>query len=123
MGAGLNVKVTFWHQSNDTDDSIGGANITGTALATNVPARITPIMPTLQYLEQGIEVEKLFRVRAVPGTLSGVEFDRIEVTWPTDHQFYGQMLLVRGFVHDSLYKGQSRAHLEMICSRVKTSRA
>ena len=123
MTVGLNCKVTIWCMEKEPDDSVGGAMLSGTAAYTDVLARFSPQQPTVQFLEQGLETQRLWRVRIVPGTLVIYENDELELTYPTEHALYGHRFRILGRGDDSLHPGQGRAHIDLTVSRIVRSRA
>ena len=58
--AGQNLRCTIWRITESYDDSIGGAQITGTAAYSGIDIRIEeqPVQQLL--LQQGIETQKIF---------------------------------------------------------------
>lgn len=91
MSAGLNVAIDIWRMTT-TDDDVGGAVVTGTAVHSHIPARIQPHRNDLadrqSFMLQGLQVDKLFTVTVNPGTLEVFERDEIEVVAPVGHFYY-----------------------------------
>jgi hypothetical protein len=82
--------------SEDTDDVVGGAMITGTMTYPNIPARLTLRRPSQILLEQGLEVDKVGDVLIQGHSLTIYERDEIEVVWPLTHDYYGDRFRVLG---------------------------
>lgn len=118
---GLNIRVRIWNMNQSTDDDSGGAVITGTISADNLRARISARRPTQQFLEQGLEVNRLFDVIVNTQSLTVNERDEIEVTSPTTHPYYGERLRVMGIQLDSRLPG--RGHTEFTVSRIERARS
>lgn len=123
MPAGLNCLVRVWRRTADTDDSVGGAMLTGTVAYSNVVARVTPRRPNMLLLAQGIETPRMFSCRLAPGTLVVMENDEIEVINPMNHQFYGKRLQVLGVTVPSMNPAVGTSELMVDCRHVVTSHA
>jgi hypothetical protein len=94
MTAGLNLRCNIWRYTEDTDDAIGGAILTGTVVYYNVQFRLEE-QPTQQLLlQQGLETQKTFDGIISPGWLVVKERDEIEVTFPVDDLKYGQVFRI-----------------------------
>ena len=94
MVAGLNVVVLIRKISEDTDDSSGGAMITGTVVHEGVRASIHEKPEELLLLQQGLEINKVFTALCEPVTLDIDENYELEVTAPEDYYLYGKPLKV-----------------------------
>lgn len=86
--AGMNRRATIWRYSY-TDDNVGGAVSSGTALYTNVPLRMQEQPEQQLLLQQGLETQKTFTGIVIPGTLKIRERDELEVTEPFDDVYHG----------------------------------
>ena len=112
---GLNLRVTIWHISNDADDVVAGAMLTGTPAYVDVPMRLEEQRVTQVVLEQGFEVPKL--IDATTSTRVIIhERDEVEVTFPPEHRLFGQRLRVMAVQYDSLM-GRI-AHQELVLRKV-----
>lgn len=94
MTAGLTVFMRVWHLSNDSDDSIGGALITGTIIYENVPATITETGGSIIMVQQGYEVPATYKVFAKMPQGVIQELDELEITYPSNHPLYAKHLRV-----------------------------
>ncbi len=106
MPAGLNLLCSVIRITDGADDSIGGAQPSGTAAYVNVPARISARRPTQVILEQGIEVKEIFTGVLAPGSLTIRNNDQIQVTSPQTSPYYGLLFRVLGYQHSSLTDGR-----------------
>src|SRR3990167_1983263 len=89
MTAGLNYRCTVFRITQDTDDVVGGAMITGTAIYTGMEFGLEE-QPTQQLLlQQGLETVKTFDAIITPGNLVIKERDEIEITFPIEDFRYG----------------------------------
>ena len=95
MTAGLNIQIKLIRMSNNPDDRVGGAQITGSATGL-FPARLRPHPTEQLLLQQGFETVKSFTCVTVPGTTIFYERDEIEVARPKDHQYYGDRFRIVG---------------------------
>jgi hypothetical protein len=92
--AGNNVQFTIWRMSNASDDSVGGAVITGSAVYTKVQGFFQEIQSNQILLQQGLETLETFKARIIPGTLVIYRRDEVEITKPLDHPRYGERFRV-----------------------------
>jgi len=94
MVAGANVFILIRKISEDSDDSSGGAMITGTVVHERVGARIQQDPEELLLLQQGMEINKVFKALCNPVTLDIDENYEVEVTAPPNYYLYGKPLKV-----------------------------
>lgn len=118
MIPGAILTARIWRMLPGTDDSVGGAMITGTPVYT-VPFAIAARRPSQESLEQGLEVRKIF-----DGTtrLCGVtlyERDEVEVTCPPNHPYYGLRFRITG-VQPSKRRNGAEQHCTL--ERIERSR-
>lgn len=118
---GLNYRISIIQYSVNADDDVGGAIVTGTAVYTNVPARISARRVSQAALEQGLEVPRLFDciINGQGETIR--ERDEVEVTSPLDSPYYGQRMRILAVQRDS--RLPSKGHTEMTLSRIDRSRS
>lgn len=96
MTAGLNVKIDIWTMSQDTDDLVGGAMITGTVTYEDIRARFTMRRPSQLLLQQGLEVTKTADLLIQGRGVTVNERDEIQIVWPLDHPFFDDRFRVEG---------------------------
>lgn len=108
MTQGLNLTAQIWRMSNTTDDSVGGASITGTVVYT-VPFAISARRPSQESLEQGLEVRKIYDGTTRLCNVTLYERDEIEVTCPANHPYYGLRFRIVG-VQPSKRRGGGEQH-------------
>jgi hypothetical protein len=118
MTQGLNLRGTIWRMNQDDDDEVGGAMITGTPQAANVPMAIFSRRPTQASLEQGLEVEAIYDATVRCGVVI-YERDEVEVTCPANSPHYGLRFRVMG-VQESRRTRAGEKHLTL--SRTRQSR-
>jgi hypothetical protein len=92
--AGDNVRFRIWAYSFPSDDSVGGAQPSGTVLYDQVQGRFQANRESQLLLQQGLETVRTFSARLIPGTLVIHERDELEVVEPFDHPYHGQMFRV-----------------------------
>lgn len=95
MTAGMNIQIKLWRMANSDDDTVGGAQITGSAVGL-YPARLQSHPTEQLLLQQGLETVRTFTCTVVPGTTTFYERDEIEVTRPKDHIYYGDRFRIIG---------------------------
>jgi len=115
MTAGSNHIVTFVRYNYDPDDVIGGAKPTGTMLHQNIEVRIKAIEPTMALLEQGLETEKLFRVKI--HALDIQENDEMTVNLPINSWYYNKNFRVISTQHPSLHPSDPRHYMVLVVRR------
>jgi hypothetical protein len=76
MTAGLNIQIKLWRMANADDDSVGGAQITGSPIGL-YPARLQANPTEQLLLQQGLETVRTFTCVTVPGTTTFYERDEI----------------------------------------------
>jgi hypothetical protein len=96
--AGDNVRFSVWRMStlSGTDDVVGGAVITGSIVYDQVQGRMQAQPSQQLLLQQGLETERTFSARVIPGTLTIYERDELEVVEPFDHPYHGLRFRVIG---------------------------
>ena len=102
-----------------TDDSVGGAMITGTPVYSNLPVAISSRRPTQASLEQGLEVEAIYDLTARQCNAIIYERDEVEVTCPTNHPYYGLRFRIIG-VQPPKWHREGAQHCTL--SRIRQSR-
>jgi len=102
MVAGMNSRVRIYRMSNISDDTVGGARVSGTVLHDYVRARIEANPEEQILLQQGLEAPRTFNALIVPGTLDIRERDEVEVMKPVDHIYYGERFRVVGIQFSSM---------------------
>lgn len=115
MTAGLNIKVAVWRMVQQTDDEIGGAMLSGTLVYNNEPARIEPNRPSVLLLDQGLDVDESFQMIWHPHDVR--ERDEIEVTWPSQHRFYGKRLRISSLQNTAMNPLDSRDYMVVTLRR------
>lgn len=118
MTQGLILKSTIWRMNQAADDSGGGAVITGTPVANNLPTALFSQRPTQLSLEQGLEVPALFDATVKCG-VTIYERDELEVTCPSDSPHYGLRFRILG-VQEPKRRRAAEKHLTL--SRIRRSR-
>lgn len=121
MVAGLNIQVDVWRMTNDPDDSVGGALITGTVVYENLHSAISPRRPTQAALEAGLEVDAIYDFTARLRNITLHERDEVEVVCPADHVLYGLRFRIVG-VQPSRRHGRL-GHQHATLSRIRESRS
>lgn len=120
--AGMNVKLRFWRMSNNPDDVVGGAIITGSVTGI-YPARLRENKPSQLLLQQGLEVETIWSATVVPGTIDVRERDEVDIVEPADHPYYHMRLRVRGVAYGMLNPRDPRNHIFLTLSRSRIAHA
>ena len=121
MPAGANQIALLWRETTPLDDYIGGAVPSGTVLHDNLLVRISPKVPTMALLEQGLETVKLCDT-----TLSWIakdvqENDVLEITAPYDSQYMGNKFRVVSARLPSLRANDPRSQVQVILRRYETA--
>lgn len=123
MPAGLNLRLRVWRMTELTDDSIGGAVITGTVLYESIYGRIQPLKSTEAQVIQGLEWDRILRCEVYPNTLDIRENDEVEVIWPPQHAFLNIRFKVWKEQRDGLHPMDRRNIMELTLVRHQFSRS
>jgi len=123
MPAGLNVRIKIWRIVEQTDDEYGGAVVSGTVLHESMDARFQALKPSPLLLEQGLEVESLYRCMVRGSNLDLREYDEIEIIWPLQHKYHGDRFRIIKIQEDALHPLDRRNFAELTVSKLKYSRS
>lgn len=115
--AGESFRVDVWRISQLADDSVGGANVTGTVVYAGLPARIVTTPEEMLLVQQGLETLRTFQVRLRPGTVDVRENDEIEFTFPATGHFYGKKFRVIGVSFSGMTPHDPRGQLVLTVNR------
>lgn len=122
MTAGFDHILRVWRESYmitgvSTDDSIGGANPTGTIIYDNVEGRIFIEKPVMAILQQGLETLKIFTANVSPLAINIQENDIVDVVAPVNSFYYGDRFRVIGVRHPSLGPSDPRRYVNITMRR------
>jgi len=117
MVAGLNARARIWRMTNLADDSVGGAQISGSVIHTNVYTRLEANPEEQLLLQQGLETIRTYNALIQPGTLDIRERDEYEITAPFDHQYYGVRLRIVGVQYSSHNARDRRNYIRLSLTR------
>lgn len=123
MTAGLNVRIDVYRITEEDDDEVGGAVITGTILFDTVEARLQALKPSSLLLQQGLEVDSLFRLMAQCSDRPYQEYDEVQVIWPKQHKYFGERFRIIKVQEDALHPFDRRSFAEFTLSKMKYSRS
>jgi hypothetical protein len=123
MAAGLDIRIRVWRLTEFSDDEVGGAEISGSILFDDLDARLQALKPSPLLLQQGLEVESLFRLLVLDSSNDYREFDEVEVVWPETHKYCGDRFQIRKIQEDALHPFDRRSFVEMTVSKMKYSRS
>ena len=123
MTAGFNIKGKVWRITFPSDDSIGGAQSSGTVAYNSIDLRLHAIEPDQVFLQQGLETLRTFRGTVRDHTLTIYERDEIEIIWPTDHWYYEKRFRVDGVTHSNFHPRDARGYLILNLSRSERAHA
>jgi hypothetical protein len=118
MPGGMNSKVRIWRYDYGDDDTVGGAQPTGTVAHYNLHARVEANPEDQLLLQQGLETVRTFNALIVPGSLDVRERDELEITAPTYHPYYNVRFRIVGVQFSSMdkYNPNNYMRLSMIRS-------
>jgi len=119
--AGMNIRFDIFRIAYGSDDSVGGAVITGTCQYADVMGRLQAEEPVQLLLQQGLETPRTFTATIVPGTLDIRERDEVWVSEPHDHIYYHQYFRVVGVRYSNFTPRDPRNY--MLLSLVRSVRA
>lgn len=114
---GLNVRINILERANDPDDVIGGSVRQDVTRYADVLARISNARPSRVLVEQGYEVQHVHSIIIYPDIYPAIQEEDIVV--PTTGRWAGARFKVIGFQPSSLRPGETRAHVQLNCIRVR----
>lgn len=117
MAAGVNLVVSVWTFGYPVDDSIGGAQPTGTVSYENIMARYEPVPPTIPLLEQGVETVKLFNFFVSRADIHIKENDELQIKAPLNHEYAGQFFRVVSVRPAGFHPSDNRGSIKLITRR------
>jgi len=117
MVAGLNVFCLIRKIDYASDDSSGGAMVTGTVVHDRIKVRIQQTPEELLLLQQGLEINKTFTALCEPVTLDIDENYELEVTAPYDYYLYGKPLKVINHRPADFVSGDARNYVNLTLTR------
>lgn len=119
MTIAKNVVVRIWRIDNADDNAVGGAVVTGSVYGNyyGYAGRLEEVPAQQLLLQQGLEVDKTFRLLLWPGNLPIQERWEIEVIKPEDHIYYGERFRIRGVTFSSLTVRDPRQYMMLTLSR------
>jgi len=117
MVAGLNVIALIRKISFSTDDSSGGAMVTGTVVHRDVKVRIQQQKEEQLLLQQGLEIDKSFTALCTPVTLDIDERYELEVTAPANYYLYGKPLRITNCRPADFVPGDARNYVLLTLTR------
>jgi len=123
VASGFNIKSKVWRISFPSDDSIGGAQSSGTVAYKDIDLRLHAIEPDQVFLQQGLETLKTFRATVRNHNLLIYERDELEITWPTNHRYYGDRFRVDGVTESNFHPRDRRGYLILNLSRSERAHA
>lgn len=121
MTAGSNCRVSVWRWLFVEDDSVGGAEPTGTYVYNDMIAFLQEEKVEQVLLQQGLEVPRLFTANVVPSWYTIYERDEIEIMAPTDHGYYGERFRVIDSHRSSHNRRDPRGYLMLTLVRSERS--
>lgn len=128
MTAGFVHVIKVWREAysitgSSTDDSIGGANPTGTVVYENVEARIYVEKPTMALLEQGLETPKIYTANVSALAINIRENDIVELVAPYNSFYFGDKFRVIGVRHPSMGPSDPRGYVTLNMRRWEIAHA
>lgn len=120
--AGLNRVAELTTFSYPSDDSVGGAQPSGTVLYQNLIVRIKSEEPTLALLEQGLQTPTIYTAHVFAGNIDIKHNDQIRFTAPVNDWFYNKKFRVIG-IQRSSNVSQDRNFIRVTLRRFEESHA
>lgn len=99
--AGLNRLAELTTFSYPNDDSVGGAQPSGTVVYPNLIIRIRSEEPTQALLEQGLQTPTIYSAHLFPGNIDIKHNDQVRITSPAGDWFYNKKFRVIGVQRSS----------------------
>ena len=117
MTAGLNNRFRIWRLTEESDDYVGGASLSGTVVYSNIMGRMQAQVVDQVFLAQGMETDRQFNAIVIPGTLDVRERDEVELTHPKDHWEFGKRFRVLAVSHSDHNPRDPRNYLRLQLTR------
>ena len=117
MTAGTNCRVAVWRWLFTTDDSVGGAEPTGSYVYNDMLGFLQEQPQEQLLLQQGMETQRIFHMNVLPAWYTIYERDEIEVVAPTDHVFYEKRFRVLNVTHSSHNRRDPRGYILLTLRR------
>lgn len=90
----LDVRLGLYRFTQQPDDEIGGAQVTGTFSRNDVTGHFQELPVDPSFYQQGIETARIFNGWVLPADLDLNPRDELEVEWPPEHLYYGRRFQV-----------------------------
>lgn len=121
MPAGINRIAELTTFSYLNDDSVGGAQPSGTVLYQNLVVRIKSEEPTLALLEQGLETPTIYTALIFPGNIEIKHNDQLRFTAPIRDWFYNKKFRVIGIQRSSSHPNLDENQVRVTLRRFEES--
>lgn len=115
--AGVNCRVSIWRWTFSTDDSVGGAEPTGTFVYRDVATFLQEQPEEQLLLQQGLETQKTFQANIYPGYYTVYERDEVEIIAPSDHVYYGKRFRITNARYSSHNRRDPRNYIMLTLVR------
>jgi len=123
MTAGMNLLCKIIEFSYPSDDSVGGAQPSGTVTYEDISCRVQSSKPTQALLEQGLEDVSMFIGLLTPHTVLVTNNNQLEITAPLNSPYYNERFRVVGNPQrTSMSPSDSRGYILVNLKRVEKSR-
>jgi len=123
MTIGTNLLGNLIEFSYPEDDSVGGAQPSGTVVYEGFRCRLQTLKPTEALLEQGYESVGYFTVHIIPYTVPVKHNNEIEITAPVISPHYGDRFRIVGEPQrTSMSPYDNRNYLIVNVKRIEKSR-
>lgn len=120
--AGMNVQTTIVRMNQATDDDIGGAVLTGTAIHECVATTFQEMPPSMLLVQQGIETKKIARALVRPSTMTILERDELLVTAPANHPYINTRWRIIKVNYPQMPISQRISQIQLTLERFQTNR-
>ena len=109
---GLNKRARIWRINYASDDSVGGAVVTGTIAHADIQCRFQE-QPADRLLiqQQGLQTRQIYQATVQPGTLDIRERDEFELTQPPDDPHFGKRFRIILSRHSNFTPRDPRAYI------------
>jgi len=108
---GNNLRARIWRWIYINDDSVGGAEPSGTIVYESVEARSQDASPIAAFAIQGVETNKIHQAYVYPGTLDIREYDQFEVVSPPNHPYFGLKMRIDTVQKPNFHPADPRGYL------------
>ncbi len=122
MPSGMDVRAIITRLNQSADDSVGGAQLTGTTVFQCVASSFQEKAPSMLLVQQGIETQKIAVALVRPATMDVKERDQFKITAPLNHPYVNDDWLIIKVTHPQIPVSRSISQIQLTMRRIQENR-